>query len=211
MGGYQENDNGVVMEELTVIQQIEVFYGEPEQDKQRRFLIQYLLNGYNVSKAGEGAGYKDTSNWSTCYQFLKRPEVRNFIKAFELEQQRKFQIDHDTVIQELAAIAFLDPLDLLSEDGSVRRLRDIPVHARKAIAGMKIKELFDRDGDLVGMMKDLKLVNKDKAIELLGKNLKLWVDKVEHSVNDDLAQAILDARSRSVKKESVEDCEDILS
>jgi len=60
--------------------------------------------------------------------------------------------------------------------------------------------LFEGDGDqkhAFGLLKKVKIADKYRGLELLGRHLKLFVDKVEQSVDDSQMNALIDAIERS--------------
>ncbi len=61
----------------------------------------------------------------------------------------------------------------------------------------EVEELFEGTGQdkfRVGRTVKVTLWPKDKGLELLGRNQKLFVDKVEHSVDAPLAELLAAAR-----------------
>ena len=66
----------------------------------------------------------------------------------------------------------------------------------RGIARRERRQIFWSDTmlDIAAEMKD-----RLKASELLGRSEKDFVDKIEHSIGDDLAEAILKARDRKSK------------
>lgn len=88
------------------------------------------------------------------------------------------------ILQELRNIAKFDPADCYDENGRLKSIHDIPAHARRAISSIKIYEELEREGRMmvhVGDTKEVKPWDKVKALELAGKHLKLFTDKIEHS------------------------------
>lgn len=101
-------------------------------------------------------------------KFLRHPEVQ---VALQAQLQRKLEdqeVAPDRVLVELARIAFLDPLDVMDDDGQMKPLSQIPAHARRAICGVQVSM---RDGDV---RITPKLLSKVDALANLGKHLKLF-------------------------------------
>jgi hypothetical protein len=82
------------------------------------------------------------------------------------------------LISELRAMGLIDIKDALNPDGTVRPIHEIPETLRRSIAGMEVKETYDEEGKLTGFIKTIKLADKHKSIEMLGKQLNMFVDKV---------------------------------
>ena len=124
--------------------------------------------------------------------------------------------------QELIDIGLVDIKDMFEADGSLKAIDDIPVELRRVIAGIEVAEIWEgvgRDRKVVGTLKKVKLNDKLKAIEMIGKKLKMFIDevhvsgtvKVEHSVSDmDIEERVAMAvarRSRPIQAEPIQDAE----
>ncbi len=62
----------------------------------------------------------------------------------------------------------------------MKQPKDWPDRIAKSVTSVKVREEF-LDGAKIGEIKELRLACKLKASELIGKNLSLFVDRVEHS------------------------------
>lgn len=90
----------------------------------------------------------------------------------------------ERVIQELQDIATLDIKDIFESDGRLKPIDQWPKAARAAVVGVEVVEEFDGRGDeriQTGWNKKVKLADKIKALELIGRNLGSWTDKIEHT------------------------------
>ena len=81
-------------------------------------------------------------------------------------------LNAERLMEEISHAALFDPLELFSEDGTLKDLRDVPESARRAIAQFKVAEFSDRESGRRGVMKEVKLVSKGNALTLAGKHLK---------------------------------------
>ena len=94
----------------------------------------------------------------------------------------KLDITAERVIAELAKLAFFDPRSFFNADGSAKQVTELDDDTAMALAGMEVCELFEGNGEqkhAYGLSKKFKLADKLRALELLGKYLKLFTDKVE--------------------------------
>lgn len=161
-------------------------------DRQQAFCNAYLKDpDHNVTNAAIAAGYSKRSAYNQGHRLMKNDDVRAFIdkKMAEVTNRamKRFEITQDRILQELACMAFLDPSDLYDDKGNLLPIEKMPEHARRAIAGMDIEEMaggaaVSEEGDIqhVAMRtKKLKLGDKKGALELLGKNQKMWTDRFE--------------------------------
>lgn len=86
------------------------------------------------------------------------------------------------VVESLLGIIQFDIRSVLSEDGTVRPVSEWPAGVSKAISSLDITENFAQSGEQIGWIKKLKAHDKLKAIELLGRHLKMFTDNVNHNV-----------------------------
>ena len=117
----------------------------------------------------------------------------------------------DRVLEELANIAFVDPLDIFNEDGTIKDLHKIPAHARKAISNITIRELYRKDGIHEGAISNLKLESKLKALELLGKHMSMFSDKLKLEPGDKPIEHVHKVESVDLKERIQQIVEDRLS
>ena len=146
--------------------------------KQQRFCDEYLID-LNATQAAIRAGYK-ASKKSTFevrgYQLLQKPSVREEIERKMAERSKRTGISQDRVIQELARIAFLNPQKLIDpDDVSVRP--DATEDDLACIQSVKVKTMNGDKG--YSEEREIRLNDKMKALELLGKHLGMFKDKVE--------------------------------
>jgi phage terminase small subunit len=115
---------------------------------------------------------------------LDDPDVQTHIKRLQDERSKRTAIAADRVIIELARLAFSDLADAFDNNGDLKQPNEMPEALRRAIAAMEMIDRFVGRGDdrmRVRSVKRIRLWDKVSALELLGKHLGLFVDKVEHS------------------------------
>ena len=90
----------------------------------------------------------------------------------------------ERLIQELQSIATLDVKELFGDDGRLLPIDQWSQAARASVVGVEVFEEYEGRGDervQTGWNKKVKLADKLKALELIGRNLGAWKDKVEHT------------------------------
>lgn len=106
-------------------------------------------------------------------------------------------------IQKVLAIArdvsVVDPADLFRSDGCVKDIEDIPIAARMAITGIDIQETFDDDGKKTGVIKKIRLADRLKSAEMLGKYLFMFIERKVVDVNINMSQRLSEARKRAAE------------
>lgn len=143
--------------------------------KQKRFCAEYLVD-LNATQAAIRAGYSPASAGSIGYELLKKPDIRARIDKGIAEQERRTGINADRVLRELGRIAFVSAPDLVNMDDAT--LKDgASADDLAAIASVKVKTIPGPMGD--GFEREIRLADKLKALELIGKHLGMFTDKVE--------------------------------
>ena len=145
--------------------------------KQTRFCQEYLID-LNGTQAAIRAGYsKRTPNAIAC-ELLGKPEIQAEIDKLLVKRSERTGVTADRVIQELKSVAFANLAEYMTWDGnsmSIKKFSDLTVEQKAAIG-----ELYETV-NVAGVNRRIKLIDKLKALELLGKHLKLFTDQVEVS------------------------------
>lgn len=112
----------------------------------------------------------------------------------------KYEISAERVLRELALCGFsnLEDYTRLEED---KRVVDFSATTRDQMAAVAeiTEDTTGGSGDgerKVVLRTKVKLYDKIKALELLGKHLKLYTEKIEHSGLEGLAEKIAAVRKR---------------
>lgn len=88
------------------------------------------------------------------------------------------------LLDELRKIATVDIRRAYDEHGALKPIAEIPAEVAGCIQAIETEELFHgkgEDREQIGYVKRVKFWDKLKSIELLGKKLALFIDRVEHS------------------------------
>lgn len=151
-------------------------------EKQKRFCDEYLVD-LNATQAAIRAGYSPKTANEQGARLLANVSVQEAIAKAMAERSRRTGVNQDRVIQELARIAFVNPQDVINpEDASVRE--DAAEDDLACIQSVKVKTMDGAKG--TSMEREVKLNDKMKALELLGKHLGMFKDKVELDTDIDL-------------------------
>ena len=108
---------------------------------------------------------------------MKNDKVRQLLIEATRKVLQKREITAERVLDEISKIAFFDPRRLFDLNGELVAIRDLDDECAAAIAGLDVREIADGAAEL----KKIKIADKLRATELLGRYLKLFTDKVEHS------------------------------
>lgn len=170
--------------------------------KQGLFVAEYLANGLNAKQAAISAGYSERSAEVEGCRLLGNAKVAAELKRKQGPRLKKLEITAERVLQELALMGFSNMLDYMAvnpEGGADIDLSKLTREQAAAIQEITV-DMTGGSGDgerkLVPRMK-FKLANKKDSLELLGKHLKLFVDRMEVSGSIGLADAIAAGRARA--------------
>lgn len=160
-------------------------------EKQKRFADEYLKD-LNATAAARRAGYKDP-NFGR--QLLTKTNVSVYIQKRMQAQQSRTEITQDRVLQELAAIGFARGTDYaqVSKSGTVSLTPTDKLNSQQKAAVTGIKETQ------AGV--EVKLADKVKALELLGKHLGMFDGPGVGKSTEDRLSDYLSALEETVQHE----------
>lgn len=142
--------------------------------KQERFTEEYLID-LNATQAAIRAGYSVRTANEQGSRLLSNVSVRARIDETLAERSRRTGINQDRVIRELARLAFVNAPDVINMDEAMIRA-DASPDDTAAIASVKVKRIPGEAGD--GVEREIRLADKLKALELLGKHLGMFSDRL---------------------------------
>jgi len=138
--------------------------------RQINLVHEYVLC-WNKSKAARQAGYPVKSCHTVGPKELQKPQVKRYLAYYTKDIAEKNQEQVAFVIARLREIACVDIKDFLNPDGSLRKL-DGKVNGR-LIQSIKQSQFGA----------SITLHSAEKALELLGRYLGMWSDKVDVTSN----------------------------
>lgn len=141
--------------------------------KQKKFVEEYLID-LNATQAAIRAGYSTESAKEIGCENLTKHNVKAEIDKAIAERSRRTGINQDRVLRELAKIAFVNPGDVINLNQATVK-SDAKEEDLAAIASVKIKNIPTEDGEITE--REIKLCDKLKALDLLGKHLGIYDKK----------------------------------
>lgn len=142
--------------------------------KQKRFVEEYLID-LNATQAAIRAGYSPDSAADIGSENLRKPDIRAHIDKAMAERSRRTGVNADRVVQELAKIAFVNAIEVIDPKTATVK-ENASSDDTAAIQSVKVKT-FGEDG----LEREIKMADKLKALELLGRHMGMFKDKVEVS------------------------------
>lgn len=147
--------------------------------KQERFVKEYLADN-NATQAAIRAGYSPKCANDTACKIMKSPAVRARLEEALEKRSERTKIRQDRVILELARVAFANVADLV--DFTTGDLKpDVSQDDTAAIAGAKIRRVLTAEGECREVQ--IRMADKLRALELLGRHLGLFTDNLNPTGN----------------------------
>lgn len=146
--------------------------------KQQRFVDEYLID-LNATQASIRAGYSVKTAKEQGSQNLTKLNIQQAISEKMAERSRRTGVNQDRIVLELAKIAFVKMTDIVDNQGKIKSTATEDDLA--CIESMKYKESESETGSSVE--REMKISPKLKALELLGKHLGMWNDRMDVNVN----------------------------
>lgn len=145
-------------------------------DRERRFCEEYLVD-LDARAAALRAGYppgaaEGAAGWLRPGDRDYRPGVHDGVRRRMAERSRRTGITADRVLREYARVAFASVADVLDFSDGLRLRDGADPEVLAAVQSIKCKA--SADGRLLDC--DLKLLDKLKALEVLGRHLGLFAD-----------------------------------
>lgn len=155
-------------------------------NKQKRFIEEYLID-LNATQASIRAGYSPETAKEIGCENLTKPNIKNEIDKAIAERSRRTGINQDRVLREIAKIAFVNPSDVINFNQATVK-ENASDDDLAVISGVKIKSIPTDDGNI--QEREVKLYDKLKALDMLGKHLGMFTDKIE--LKGDMGVKIID-------------------
>lgn len=172
-------------------------------DKQIIFANEYLidLNGTRAYKEAYPHVKNDNTAAAAATRLMNVPEIKEYIDERIKDRLGRIEVTQDNVIQELAAVAFAncseyskvvtkpvmmktpsgDYVPALDSEGNQMYCQAVEITETKELTRRQIKAISGIKQGKNGI--ELSTYDKVKALELLGKHLGIFKDKVEVSGN----------------------------
>lgn len=167
-------------------------------ERQKRFADEYLID-LNCEAAAIRAGYSPKYARGNAHKLVANGCIAEYIAQRQKERVKRTEITQDMVLRELAIIAFSNAADYAAvvereatfqtEEGTTIKLLDPdgnPVMYR-TVEPVLTEELTEEQKKALAVIKkgrdsfEVKPYDKVRALELIGKHIGMFSDKVEVS------------------------------
>lgn len=146
--------------------------------KQQRFCDEYLID-LNATQAAIRAGYSPKTACEQASRLLANVKVQEVIAVKMAIRSKRTGINQDRVLMEIAKMAFVNIDDVI--DLNTAQVKETATKEDLAcIQSVKIKPTE------FGTEREIRICDKKSNLELLGRHLGMFKDKVEVEADMDL-------------------------
>lgn len=139
--------------------------------KQKRFCEEYLID-LNATQAAIRAGYSPDTAGAIGAENLTKPEIQRAVARDMAERSRRTGVNAERVVLELAKVAFVNVGNVIDATDATLK-EDAAPEDLAAIQSIKVKDMGD-----MGIEREIRMADKLKALELLGRHLGMFNDKM---------------------------------
>lgn len=147
-------------------------------EKQKIFADEYLidLNATRAYRVAYPSVKKDETAKSAGSRLLTNVNVAKYISERMQERQQRTEVTQDMVVRELAAIAFSRATDY-AEIRSNGVTSTVIIKPTASLTDEQVRAIAGIKEGANGI--EVKLNDKEKALDLLGRHLGMWNDKLD--------------------------------
>ena len=172
-----------------------------KQDLRHGAFVREYLKDFNGSRAAIAAGYAKKGAHVRAAELLRNRKVQALLAKLTKKHADKLDLTAEKVLAELSKMGFANILDYMRVDEDGALALDLSELTREQAAAIQEYTVDATGGTGDGerklvMRTRFKLADKIKALELLGKYLKLFTERIEVTGLAGLADSIAEARKR---------------
>lgn len=156
--------------------------------KQKIFADEYLidLNATRAYKMAYPNVTKEETAAAAGARLLRNVKVEEYIQERMKDREKRTEITQDMVLKELAKVGFFDIRRLFDDSGKPLDITGLDNETAASIVGLEVMDIYEgtgEDKEFVGYIKKYKLSDKLKALEMIGRHLGMFKDKmdIQHS------------------------------
>ena len=150
-------------------------------DRQEAFCQEYMKD-FRQTAAALRAGYPYPAN-NAAYKLMRNERVQKRLEELAKERRSNHQVTVTRTMKEYEKLAFFDPRDIFDElTGAMLPIHDWPSDARAAITSVQIKEETDREGNVIGYIKTVKLTDRRAALADIAKMAGMLTENVNLNI-----------------------------
>ena len=165
--------------------------------KQQQFIIEYLKD-FNGTQAAIRAGYSPKTAQVQSAKLLSKGKVAAAVAQQTQARLEKADLTAERTLEEMRRLAFANVQDLFDAAGNLRPIHTLTREQAACIASLEVivKNAAAGDGHQ-DIVHKVKVWDKPRTLELLGKHFALLVDRVKVEGDEALIAALHSGRARA--------------
>jgi len=170
-------------------------------DREERFAHEYVKD-LNGTRAAIAAGYAEKSAFVTASRLLRKAKVQERIAELHQRLLDKCDVTAEKGLADIAKLAFANMLDYVTPQSDGTAFVDLSKLTREQAAAIQeistdeVVEGREENAKTIRRVR-FKLSDKRGSLELLGRHLRLFADKVELTGLENLPEILAEARKRA--------------
>lgn len=145
----------------------------------------------NRTKAAVEVGFSARTAYSAGSRLMRNPGVCRMVAAKAKKIVEDLDSSPERILKELMRIAYFDKRTIYAKDGSLLPIHQWPDAAAAAVAGLETEEIAAGKKRPAATVRKVKIADKVRALELLGKYRKLFTDLSETKVSVTLEELVV--------------------
>lgn len=129
------------------------------------FAEAYLANGGNGKAAALEVGIRKSNAQQWASRAMKNREVAKRVSEAREASAKRFRLEADQVLAQLAAVVYFDPREMVDDAGNLLPIKQWPDQVAAAVASFEVDELLDDEGVVKSRVRKIKILDKNSAIE----------------------------------------------
>lgn len=127
----------------------------------------------------QGNGKPDTVH-SHASRFFASDKVQTRLEEVKAEYRQKHAKTVDDIVERLSGMVFADLTDIYDDRGNLLPPKSWPDGVKAMLSGIDVVSFGNQDKGFGEVLK-AKFADRLKAMEMLGKQLGMWPNKLEHT------------------------------
>lgn len=152
-------------------------------------LCRHISNGGSYLDFAENLGliFSDLATWINANDERK--------KKLDDAERMRVEWARQRVVDEVRDIALADLRQIYNDDGTIKEPHLWPQGIARALWGMEVEEQIGKEGKRMGWNKKVKLLDKLKALEMMGRELGLFIPRQKIEIEPTLEELVVGSRA----------------
>lgn len=161
---------------------------------QYRDFCHFLIQHWKKGRAAVQAGFAESCAGNQATKLLKREDVQDYLLELSRASLAKIDLEDNDVLRGLGYIATVDLGELIDKQGNPMPIHDLPEQLRRALQSIKFGkvttvterrniesgEMIEEITTVTTQVVEIKLPDRLKAYELVGRHLQLFTEDDTH-------------------------------